>query len=262
MKNVIDIDCNSSPYYTRSNILKAIDLELPIKNMIKAILGKKRLSEEYLIYGNELTLKDYSKNAGVDFLVYRDKKLILAMEASNWMDRDRTYKGYVDRIHKRFEGCEDALFKIIFISYIHLISRNDKEQLENEGYIFIETGFLPKKFSEQWLETVKQLRMKYYHKFKQLLGLEKSAFFGYLNRIKEVNGYTRSITKSIPLSHYTNISTTNVIIKQPTTPLQKDIEEDMKYRYNKSKSKWKSYKDGFDEILEWYDRHGESDDFS
>ncbi len=105
-------------------------------------------------YGYKINSNDYdnyakSQEKGSDFQIAQLKEVLFAIEAKNWLLQKRTYgvETVKEQILTRFEGLDETVIKILFISYKRLFSKEALKLLsDNHIYVYeVEKVFTVKK---------------------------------------------------------------------------------------------------------------------
>lgn len=98
-------------------------------------------------YGYRINSNDYdnyakSQEKGSDFQISQGKDVVFDIEAKNWLLQKRTYgvKDVKEQILTRFEGLDETVFKILFISYKRLLSKEALKLLSDNHIYVYEVG--------------------------------------------------------------------------------------------------------------------------
>jgi hypothetical protein len=158
---------------TPRNIALGLNGEKFIVRLLESFLGSRRLeSGEYRIEHTDF--EHYSWGSGVDLKVWHKDKLKIAGEVKNLKNQDRPYGTDFVRNEclPRYEdmfGIAEHL--VLFISYIHLLTKEGLRLLGEFGIEVIEIGeWIVKK---TWARVMKDFRIKFYHKIRGMVGIPR-----------------------------------------------------------------------------------------
>jgi len=143
-----------------------------VTSVFERLIGKKRLQKGWYQIKHQDWGNNYNYGTGVDIEIHdEDDKPLIDAEVKNWKTQSKPYGTDValKEIHTRFWQ-STAPIKILFISFLHLLTYEARDLIKQAGIEIIEIGNWIVKAT--WKETLKQFMFQHYHRLRNLLNLK------------------------------------------------------------------------------------------
>lgn len=197
-----------------------------ILNRLDKLLGKRRQRRNYRIEHNSFNRSKYPMGTGLDLKVFRDDKPLIDAEVKNWNWFNRPYgTEFAKEILDRFIG-SIAPIKLLFISYVSLLTHAVIELIKKAGITIIEIGATIQPH-ESWGQHLIQFQNRNYYKLRKLLLKTQTTTqknVGCFNVVRLIRFVDLTDTNSINPSNNNNYDTHIAKLEYKRNQLNQSIE--------------------------------------